>query len=148
MKFGAVSYLLSCTVHAHYNPFLIWNCFYLSKNCGFRVSEKFLVIQTALQYKPQLIWFTYIDLKCAPYFPPFFHFSIERYGTEAKFSNYFTFYWKRCLVHLLSLLTYEHLGWYVALEIKKTYKSISCIVSHDPREKNTRDNQEDKQSSR
>ena len=34
-------------------------------------------------------------------------------------SNYFTLYWKRCLVHLLSLLTYEHLGWYVALEIKR-----------------------------
>ena len=72
IKYGAVSYLLSCTVHAHYNLFLIWNCSYLSKNCGFWVSEKFLVIQTALQYKPQLIWFTYIDLKSAPYFPPLF----------------------------------------------------------------------------
>ena len=46
---------------------------------------------------------------------------------NAKTSNYFTLYWKRCLVHLLSLLTYEHLGWYVALEIKRLIKVFLAL---------------------
>ena len=78
---------------------------------------------TDLAYMIYLYWFK----KCsAPsYFSPLF--SLERYGTEAKFSNTFTFYWKRCLVHLLSLLTYEHLGWYVALEIKRLIKVFLAL---------------------
>ena len=49
----------------HYNPLLIINR-------EFWESEKFLVIQTALHYKPRLIYYL-INLKRAPQFYLFFH---------------------------------------------------------------------------
>ena len=39
----------------HYNPLSIWNRSWL-QTADFEAKKSFLVIQTALQYKPRLIW--------------------------------------------------------------------------------------------
>ena len=77
----AVGRFLNKTPYArHYNPLLI-------VNRGFRQSEKLLVIQTTLQYKPQLIFHFSIDLKTAPYFPPFFSL-FDRYVDSTQHLSY------------------------------------------------------------